>query len=401
MMTIKTTQPYEQEELFSVKLCNEDVAVTSKPGLPDWDRLLPSTQLLAEYPKLQPLDRVLLFGCHNGALSVSIARHLPLGRLTIIDNNIIALDMTRKTLAANNISSVSLLNNIDLPQDRIQSYDAVFIQIPKGRILTRRWLLQAFQGLIPGKYLYISGSNKAGIQSSIKDGMELFGNGRILAYKKGNRISQYVKQQEASSSPDWALAPGIKPGTWFEFSITLSDHKYKIRSLPGVFSYDHLDAGTQMILSTFSVKPGSKVLDVGCGYGLIGLVASTQGAGWVDFIDNDLLAISSCKETLALNGIMNTNVLAGDLLGPVRSNKYDLILSNPPFHAGHAVDYQIAEAMIRQSYQALHSDGQITIVANRFIPYDRLINDIFGNVSCLIESGRFHVLSGKKTGRDY
>jgi len=94
---------------------------------------------------------------------------------------------------------------------------------------------------------------------------------------------------------------------------------------------------------------------------------------------------------------MNTTVLAGDLLGSVGSNKYDLILSNPPFHAGQAVDFQIAGAMIRQSYQALNPDGQITIVANRFIPYDRLINEIFGNVSCLIESGRFHVLSGKKT----
>jgi len=397
MMNIITSQPYEIEKLFSVKLCNEVVDVISKPGLPDWDKLLPSTQLLADYPKLHPTDRVLLFGCHNGALGVCIARHLPFGWLSIIDHNLIALDMTRKTLAANNISSANLITDIDLPQYGTQSYDAVFIQIPKGRKLTRRWLLQAYQGLIPGGYLYISGSNKAGIQSSIKDGMELFGNGRILAYKKGNRISQFVKQPEASSPPNWALAPGIKPGTWFEFSITISDHCYQIRSLPGVFSFDRQDAGTQMLLSASKVKPGSKVLDVGCGYGLIGLFASIQGAGWVDLVDYDLLAISSCKETLSINRIMNTTVLAGDLLGSVGSNKYDLILSNPPFHAGQAVDFQITEAMIRQSYQALNSDGQITIVANRFIPYDRLINEIFGNVSCLIESGRFHVLSGKKT----
>jgi 16S rRNA (guanine1207-N2)-methyltransferase len=396
-MNIKTTQPYEQEKLFSVILCNETVKVTSKPGLPDWDLLLPSTQLLADYPKLQPRDRVLLFGCHHGALGVSIARHLPMGQLSIIDHNIIALEMARKTLAANNISSVNLLTDIDLPQDVTNSYDAIYIQIPKGRKLTHRWLLQAYQGLVPGGFLYISGSNKAGIQSSIKDGMELFGNGRILAYKKGNRICQFVKQTEASSLPNWALAPGIKPGTWIEFSITLSDHCYQIRSLPGVFSFDHLDAGTQMLLRACKIISGSKVLDVGCGYGLIGLFASTQGAGWVDLVDNDLLAISSCKETLSINRILNTTVLAGDLLSPLGSKKYDLILSNPPFHTGQAVDFQIAEAMIRQSYHALSPDGQITIVANRFIPYDRLISEIFGNVSCLVESGRFYVLSGTKT----
>jgi 16S rRNA (guanine1207-N2)-methyltransferase len=395
-MNKKITQPYEQEKQFSVNLCNKAIQVTSKPGLPDWDQLLPSTQLLADYPKLLSTERVLLFGCHNGALGVSIARHLTLGRLSITDNNFIALEMTRKTLAANNISSTNLITEIDLPYNGTHSYDVVYIQIPKGRKLTRRWLLQAFQALVPGGYLYISGSNRAGIQSSIKDGMELFGNGRILAYKKGNRISQFVKQPDASSLPSWALAPGIYPHTWFEFSITLSDQCYQIHSLPGVFSFDHLDAGTQMLFSVSNVKPGSSVLDVGCGYGLIGLYASIQGARWVDLVDNDLLAISSCKETLSINKIMNAAVLAGDLLGPIGLKKYDLILSNPPFHAGQAVDFQIAEAMIRQSYQALNPDGQMTIVANRFIPYDRLINEIFGNVSCLIESGKFRVLSGNK-----
>jgi 16S rRNA (guanine1207-N2)-methyltransferase len=139
-------------------------------------------------------------------------------------------------------------------------------------------------------------------------------------------------------------------------------------------------------------------LDVGCGYGIVGLFAAVQGAGWVDLVDNDLLAVASCRETLAINRVSNTSVFTGDLLNPVRSNKYDLILSNPPFHAGQAVDYQIAEAIIIQSYQALKPDGQITIVANKFIPYNHLIIEIFGNVSCLVESGRFHVLSGKKSG---
>ena len=84
-------------------------------------------------------------------------------------------------------------------------------------------------------------------------------------------------------------------------------------------------------------------------------------------------------------------------MDPIGINKYDLILSNPPFHTGHAVDYQIAQAMISQSFQALNPGGQMIIVANRFIRYDRLIKEIFGNVSSLSESGKFHVLSGLKS----
>ena len=396
MIDKMATHPYEKVKHFSGKLFDEYVEVISKPGLADWDTLLPSTELLAEHPRLLPSDHVLLMGCHNGALGVIIARHLPVGQLSITDNNSIALEMTHRTLAANNISNVNLYPDSNLPGTQSKKYDAVFIQIPKGRKLCRRWLLQAYQVLISGGNVYIAGSKQTGIQSSIKDAMELFGNGRIMAYKKGNRLSHLVKQLEESSLPDWAYSPGITPGTWVEFSVSISDHCYQIRSLPGVFSFDHLDAGTKILLNAVNIQAGCKVLDVGCGFGIIGVFAATHGAGWVDLIDNDFLAIASCKETAAINRINNTSVITSDLLDQVYANKYDLILSNPPFHAGHAVDYQIAEAIIRQSFQVLNPGGQLCIVANRFIRYDRLINGIFGNVLCLTESGRFHVLSGIK-----
>jgi 16S rRNA (guanine1207-N2)-methyltransferase len=100
---------------------------------------------------------------------------------------------------------------------------------------------------------------------------------------------------------------------------------------------------------------------------------------------------------LTLNRITNAKVFAGDLLNPIGSNKYDLVLSNPPFHTDRAVDLQIAQALIDQSWQALNPGGQLIIVANRFIRYDHLIKAIFGNVSTLTESGKFHVLSGLKS----
>ncbi|OGO12177.1 MAG: hypothetical protein A2Y53_01915 [Chloroflexi bacterium RBG_16_47_49] len=397
-MDLKTTLDYEQVRQFSRNLVSEVVEVVSKPGLPDWDQVLPSTELLAKYAIFHPTNNILLFGSHHGALGVYIARRLTVGQLSITDNNYIALEMTRKTLEVNQITSVNILADIDLRCEGNQRYDSVFIQIPKGRKLTRRWLIQAHLALVLGGTLYIAGLNNSGIQSAIKDAMEIFSNGRILAYKKGNRIAQLVKQSDDLAQPDWALTPGIAPGSWVEFSIQLNDHGFLIRSLPGVFSFDRLDAGTKMLLSISKIQSGAKVLDVGCGYGVIGMFAAFHGAGWVDFIDSDLLAIAACKESLAVNQISNATVLTGDLLAPVYSKKYDLILSNPPFHAGQAVDFQIAEAMIRQSYRALNPDGRMTIVANRFIPYDRLINEIFGNVSCLVESGRFYVLSGIKSG---
>jgi 16S rRNA (guanine1207-N2)-methyltransferase len=154
------------------------------------------------------------------------------------------------------------------------------------------------------------------------------------------------------------------------------------------------------LLDTVRITPGAIVLDAGCGNGIIGLFATVKGSGMVHMIDNNLLAIASARETLSLNGIQNARVLIGDLNQPLPPDTYDLILSNPPFHTGVAVDYQIAHALIESSYQALHPQGSLTIVANKFIRYDRLIKEIFENVSILAESGKFHVLSGLKSNRD-
>lgn len=392
-----TSGQYEEEKQFPAILGQESLEIVTKPGLPAWDSLPPSTRLLAEYPQILPADHVLILGSHHGALSVVLARQLRSGQLWVTDTDIIAIEMTRKTLSSNHIDSVHVISSIDIPEIIDQKINSVFMQLPKGRLLARRWLLQARRALLPGGSLCLAGANKSGIQSAIQDAQDLFGNCRILAYKKGHRLAHLVKSAADLSLPAWASAPGIAPGTWVEFSVSLANHDFRIHSLPGVFSFDHLDEGTQMLINTSQVPAGAMVLDVGCGYGIIGMFAAFQGAGRVDLVDSNLLAIASSRETLEINHITNATVFTGDLLDPVRTNKYDLILSNPPFHTGLAVDLQIAHAMIRQSFFALKPGGQLTIVANRFIQYEHLIHEIFGNVSLLDESRKFHLLSGIKS----
>jgi 16S rRNA (guanine1207-N2)-methyltransferase len=152
-----------------------------------------------------------------------------------------------------------------------------------------------------------------------------------------------------------------------------------------------------MFLDILQIIPGQTVLDVGCGYGVIGAIAAKQGAGWVDLVDDNLLAVASSRKTLAINHISNAAVFAGDLLQPVENHKYDLILTNPPFHAGHAVNLLTAEALINQAHQALNPGGQLILVANRFLPYDRLVQVVFGNATLLSKSNKFHVISGINT----
>jgi 16S rRNA (guanine1207-N2)-methyltransferase len=383
---------------YLVKLGNLQLEIFSQPGIPNWELSSPLARMIVENIVFQPAGRVLFFGCHQGALPAYLALTITAGQLSITDHNFSALEITRLTLSANNTPEVDILEQIELPLGYEHSFNVVLIQIPKGRLLARRWLVQAYRALTDEGSLYIVGSNRLGIQSVVKDTQELFGPGRILAYKKGSRLAQFIKRVKDHPLPDWAELPGIAPHTWVEFSICFSNHTFEIRSLPGIFSYDHLDEGTEMLLGSVQIPVGAKVLDAGCGNGIIGLFAAVQGAGFVHLVDNNLLAVEASRQTLSVNGIQNAEVRAGDLLNPWFPDQYDLVLSNPPFHAGQAVDYQVAQDLIENSYQALNPGGRLIMVANRFIRYNRLIQEIYGNISILAESGKFHVLSGLKSG---
>ena len=85
-----------------------------------------------------------------------------------------------------------------------------------------------------------------------------------------------------------------------------------------------------------------------------------------------------------------------DVLGSRPESSLDKIISNPPFHAGRQVDYQMAHALIAQSFRALKLGGSITLVANRFIRYDREMERFFSNVNCIFANPRYHVLRAIK-----
>ena len=381
----------------SINLHGEELHFVTKPGLPSWNEVSPSTLLLGETVRLNPDDSILQLGSSQGVLAILLARQLKHGTLFINDYNDTALEMTQKSLELNNISSYRIIRDVEFQPEPNHLYKKVIVQIPKGRQLIRKWLIQAYQAMeIDGK-LFLAGANNAGIQSTIKDAQSVFGNGCILGYKKGNRLAEFSKQANLKALPEWSEIPGIAPGTWVNFDLEVNKRHFSIHSLPGVFSYDHLDSGTEMLLNTINISPGEKILDVGCGYGIIGIYAASEGAETVHLVDNNLLAIASARETLTLNHINNANVFTGDLLNPLKSHLYNQILSNPPFHAGFKVDYQVAETLIKQSYQSLLPGGILSIVANRFIHYTDLIKAIFGNVSVLKESSQYYVLSGLKS----
>lgn len=388
-----------RERTIEVELAEQPMRLVTRPGFPDWGYVSHAVRLLANHAQILPGESVLICPCGHGALGVWAATQGMANRITLLDTNIVAVEAARRTLAANGCLNVQV--EAGLPALAGNRYDVVLMVLPKGRDLARLFFLYGFEALREGGRLYLAGPNDAGIKSAIADCASLFGTAELLAYKGGNRVALFKRGADLGNDlPLSYRMPGLREGTYYTFDIEFRGEHYCVCTRLGVFAWRGLDAGTRLLLDAIQVYPSDRVLDVGCGYGIIGMIAAKSAhQGTVTLVDADALACESARVTLARNRVENAEVLLGDGLAAVAGRRFTLILSNPPFHSGHAVDYQIAEAFVRASHDALESRGRLILVTNRFIPLNRLLTQCFSSVTTLAQTSQYHVLCAEKRAR--
>lgn len=383
---------YEQSRTFSAKLGGQTILIHTKPGMPSWDTVSPASQLLCEAAPATIGARALLIGCGHGALGAALARRDPSAELVLLDRSAIAVAMARQTLAANAAGNATASAAISVLPERAGTFGIALLEAPSDRKLARRWLAEAFGALAVGGELLVAGANDHGIRSIVDDAAALFGGAAVVGYGQGHRVARAQKLgDQPGAAAGWAGEPGIAPGTWHEFEIELRGHALRLRSLPGVFAYDRLDAGTRLLLETIEPPRGARVLDLGCGSGAIGLLAARLGAAHVDMADANLLAVAAAAENIRLNRIDGARALAADGVPQDRGAGYDLVLTNPPFHVGKAIDYEVARAFIVQTKRALRPGGQFVLVANQFLRYDQPLRAAFAQIDCLAENRSYRV----------
>ena len=396
-MRPKPAVDYHQEQIIEGELGGRPLRLVTRAGFPQWGHIPEAMRLLAERARIEAGERVLILPCGHGALGVWAAAKSDPESITLLDTNVVAVEAARRTLSANKCSRAQV--EVGLPEIQGATHDVVLMTLSKGRDLWRLHFLYAFNALREGGRLYLAGANNEGIKSAIGDCVELFGPEVLLAYKRSNRVVSFTRRPAPQGNlPESYRTPGIASGTFNEFAIQVKDELYMARTRPGVFSWRGLDAGTRLLLDVLDVRVTDVVLDVGCGYGVIGMVAAKRALnGQVTLVDVDWLACECARATLSRNNISRAEVLLGDGLAAVAGRVFTLVVSNPPFHSGHAVNYDAVEAFVCEAHKALKPRGRLVLVANRFLPYDRLMTQLFGSVTKLAETPQYHVLHAEKS----
>jgi 16S rRNA (guanine1207-N2)-methyltransferase len=156
-----------------------------------------------------------------------------------------------------------------------------------------------------------------------------------------------------------------KPTAAHEFNqiqIKLRGKEFTFVTDAGVFSKKEIDFGSKLLIETMVINRADFVLDVGCGYGPIGLSAAVLAdQGRVTMVDINERAVLLSRDNAKRNGLNNVTVLQSDLLAQVAENKFDCILTNPPIRAGKIVVHQI----FSQAYSSLVPGGRLWVVIQK------------------------------------
>ncbi|GKW16446.1 ribosomal RNA small subunit methyltransferase C [Pectobacterium carotovorum subsp. carotovorum] len=237
--------------------------------------------------------------------------------------------------------------------------------------------LRNLLSLMPvGTEIFVVGENRSGVRSAeivLSDFVEL---AKIDSARRCGLYHGRIDKQASFTLDEW----------WDEY---VTDG-VTVKTLPGVFSRDDLDPGSRLLLSTFEPHMKGKVLDIACGAGVLASVLAKQSPKIrLTLSDVSAAAVESSKATLAANALEG-NVIASNVYSDI-DGRFDMIVSNPPFHDGLQTSLQAAEMLIRGAVTHLPIGGQLRIVANAFLPYPALLDAAFGSHEVLAQTGRFKV----------
>jgi len=178
-----------------------------------------------------------------------------------------------------------------------------------------------------------------------------------------------------------------------EFEAFIRGIKFRFRSGSSVFSKSGIDAGTKLLAEKCIIRPGWKVLDMGCGYGPIGVMAAYLGADVV-MADINRRALQLAAENVLLNGVKAKTVLS-NAYEHIADSDFDTILINPPEKAG----LEVCIGMVRDAPAHLKTGGFLQIVSRNRVAGKRLSSEMkaaFGNCEEIARRGDFSVYASVK-----
>lgn len=267
-------------------------------------------------------------------------------------------------------------------------YDHIFFRVAKEKALVHHVINRALAALNERGTLWLAGAKNDGIKTYLEKAAAYAGSVAAIERDSGHMRAAIVR---AALNRDALLPDQDYPYLRrVDFSADFSAW-----SKPGLFGWQKIDAGSAFLiehLSAVFANAPARILDLGCGYGYLSLMAARHWPA-AEFIatDNSATAILACAENFSDKNI-NGKVACSDC-GDAIDEKFSAILCNPPFHSGFDVEAAQTLRFLRNTRRLLARGGRALFVVNQFIGLEKIAEPLFAKVEVVARNKSFKLIA--------
>lgn len=272
------------------------------------------------------------------------------------------------------------------PDAEGNAYDGALVILGRNRRENEIRLFCALECVRPGGAIAVAGGKTDGAASLRKRMAGLLPLAGHTAKNHGE-IFWLIRPQAVGGETREALAPRETAGKVEGFFTA-----------DGGFSADHVDPGSRLLAQSFPDDLAGDVADFAAGWGYLAASAIHRAPdiARLDLYEAHRPSLLASERNLSMVDGMRCRFFWHDLLHEPVAARYDTVLMNPPFHQGRAAEPSLGAEMISVAAAALKRDGRLLMVANRPLPYEKVLGKVFRRHEEICRDARFKVLAAWK-----
>jgi len=268
--------------------------------------------------------------------------------------------------------------------DSSRLYDLILLLPAKNKQQTLGWMAEVMSRLSKNGILMFACANAHGAKSYESALKKLAGN--VSSHSKSK-----CRLCSARKSPDFDTSLAAR---WLKETRPKTVESHGLIACPGLFSWGHADTGSSLLIKQLPVLCGTG-MDLCCGYGLLtkNILRQSTNIKQIHLLDADWLALDCARQnTAAWQDIVQWHWK--DAMHDSLPKQLDWVVCNPPFHSNQSRDVELGQSIVLHACQSLKRGGQLYLVANRKLPYEKLLRSKLRQCQMLIEADGFKVIKG-------